>query len=183
MVDASFAGFQARSPTVGAYQPASLVDALMWRRKVADSFYKIPRKVHRCADYRYLNGNAVKLLNALACQFTGHNNGNLTAAWTVMRDQHGFRSPTTLDRARKGLLDANLIKLSRQGGLGRCSLYAVTWLQINPCDGKLDIQPTTLPPRIDWNQQLRSEPARAKHRKTPTGASRLCWRTITSRAF
>ena len=142
------------------------MDALKWRMKMADSFYKIPRKVHRSADFRHLSSHAKALLISLVYQFYGNNNGDLTAAWTVMRDQHGFRSPTTLDRARKGLLDANLIKLSRQGGLGRCSLYAVTWLQINPCNGKLDIQPTTLPPRTDWNQQQRSEPARAKHRKS-----------------
>ena len=62
-----------------------------------DSFYQIPRKVHRCADYRALNGNAVKLLNALTYQFYGNNNGDLTAAWSVMRNKYGFNSPMTLD--------------------------------------------------------------------------------------
>lgn len=46
-------------------------------------------------DYKNLSGNAVKLLLALCYQFRGHNNGNLTAAWSVMQEQHGFRSPET----------------------------------------------------------------------------------------
>jgi len=133
---------------------------------MSDSFYKMPRKVHRSADFRHLSSHAKSLLISLIYQFYGNNNGNLTAAWTVMRDEHGFRSPTTVNKARKELLAANLIKQTRQGGLGKCSLYAVTWLKINPCDGKLDIQPTTLPPRTDWHQQIRTEPTFPKHRKS-----------------
>ena len=121
-----------------------------------DSFYQIPRKVHRCADYRTLNGHAVKLLNALTFQFIGENNGDLTAAWTVMRDEHGFKSPETLNNAMKELINADLITKTRQGCLGRCSLYAVNWLKINPCDGKLEVQPTTIPPRHKWNQKALS---------------------------
>ena len=121
-----------------------------------DSFYQIPRKVHRCADYRALSGNAVKLLNALAFQFIGKNNGDLGAAWTVMRDKHGFRAPMTLRNARDELLNADLITRTRIGGLGKCSLYAVNWLKINPCNGKLEVQPKTMPPRNKWDQEVLS---------------------------
>ena len=133
---------------------------------MSDSFYQIPRKVHRSADFRCLSASAKALLISLIYQFRGHNNGDLTAAWTVMRDQHGFRSPTTVNRARKDLLDANLIIQSRQGGLGKCSLYAVTWLKINPCDGKLDIQSTALPSRAGWDQHRRTELRIEKHLKS-----------------
>jgi hypothetical protein len=133
---------------------------------MAESFYQIPRKVHSSADFRLLSSHAKALLISLTYQFYGNNNGDLTAAWSVMQKQHGFKSPTTVNKARKELLNANLIRQSRQGGLGKCSLYAVTWLKINPCDGKLDIQPTTLPPRIDWNRQLRSGPALERSHKS-----------------
>ena len=116
------------------------------------NFYWIPRRVHRSADYRQLTGNAVKLLCALAYQFNGYSNGDLCAAWTVMQKQHGFKSPDTLNNVRKELLDANLIYKTRQGGSGRCSLYALTWMPIDECNGKLDSSPTKLPIRKDWNQ-------------------------------
>ena len=54
------------------------------------------------------------------------------------------------------LLNADLVTKTRQGGLGRCSLYAVKWLKINPCDGKLEVQPTTTPPRHTWDQKALS---------------------------
>jgi hypothetical protein len=134
--------------------------------KRADSWYQIPRKVHRCADFRHLSSHAKVLLISLTYQFYGNNNGDLTAAWSVMRKDHGFKSPNTLDRARKSLLDAHLITQTRQGGLGKCSLYAITWLKINPCDGKLDTQPTALPTRTNWDRQRRTEPPRRKPRKS-----------------
>ena len=133
---------------------------------MADSFYQIPRKVHRSADFRHLSSHAKVLLISLTFQFYGNNNGDLTAAWSVMQKKHGFKSPSTVDRARKALLNANLIIQSRQGGLGKCSLYAVTWLKVYPCEGKLDIQPTTLPPRTGWDQQRRTEPPITKYRKS-----------------
>jgi len=123
---------------------------------MTDSFYQIPRKVHRCADYRALKGNAVKLLNALTYQFYGKNNGDLTTAWSVMRNKHGFNSPMTLRNALHELLNADLVTKTCQGGLGKCSLYAVKWLKINPCDGKLEVQPTTTPPRHTWDQKALS---------------------------
>jgi hypothetical protein len=125
-------------------------------RKKVDSFYQIPRKIHRSADFRFLSGNAVKLLVSLAYQFNGINNGDLTTAWRVMHEQHGFRSPNTVDRARHDLMNAKLIEMTRQGGLGKCSLYALTWLKRNPCNGKMDVQPTSVPTRSIWNQEIRT---------------------------
>ena len=93
-------------------------------------------------DYKNLGGSAVKLLLALAYQYRGNNNGDLTAAFTVMRDQFGFRSPVTLARAIKALLGANLIKQTRihqfMNPGRKCALYALTWQPIDECDGKLD---------------------------------------------
>jgi hypothetical protein len=127
-------------------------------RPLPKSFYWIPRQVHRSADFRELSPYALKLLVSLACQFNGFNNGDLTAAWTVMSKQHGFKSEATLDRCKKELLAANLIYLTRQGGLGRCSLYALTWMPIDDCNGKLDSQPTEMPIRREWHQEKVTTP-------------------------
>ena len=131
------------------------------------SFYWIPRRVHRSADFRHLNPHALKLLVSLAYQFTGANNGDLTAAWTVMSAQHGFKSPDTLNRMRKELLAANLIYQTRQGGRGKCSLYALTWMPIDECGGKLDSTATRLPIRKEWDQKKLTAP---KTKRMPKSA-------------
>ena len=87
--------------------------------------------VMRSADYRNLKGNAVKLLNALVFQYNGNNNGDLTAAWSVMHKQHGFSSKGTLQRALQQLVNADLITKTResffQNPNNQCALYALTW--------------------------------------------------------
>jgi hypothetical protein len=105
----------------------------------------------------------VKLLLALAYQFNGRNNGDLTAAWSVMHEQHGFRSKGTLQRSLRALLDANLILQTRQSLFqhpnNQCSLYALTWLPIDECPGKrLDVSPTRRPPRKFSMEQKKSCP-------------------------
>lgn len=105
-----------------------------------------------CDDFKKISGSAVKLLLSLAYQYRGNNNGDLTAAWSVMSEQHGFKSPGVLDRAKKQLLDANLIMQTRTGTFmnpgGQCGLYALTWQPIDDCRGKrLEVKPTTTPPR------------------------------------
>lgn len=122
------------------------------KARKGDSFYQMPRKVHQSFDYRHLSGNAVKLLNALNCQFRGNNNGDLTAAFSVMQKQHGFNSKQTLQRVLNELMKAYLVVKSRQGGLGRCCLYALTWHSVNECIGKsLEIRPTKMPLRNQWH--------------------------------
>lgn len=61
----------------------------------------------------------------------------------------GWRSKATLDKARKELLAAGWLELSRQGGRNRCSLYSVTFYAIDECGGKLDVPPT-LTPKSTW---------------------------------
>ena len=126
------------------------------RRKVsslpARSFAGIPRIVMESDDFKNLSGNSVKLLLSLAYQYNGKNNGDLTTAWSVMSEKHGFKSPGVLDRAKKQLLKKNLIMQTRPGYFqnpgGRCALYAVTWLSIDECKSKcLEVKPTTVPPR------------------------------------
>ena len=115
------------------------------------SFAGVPRVVIESEDFKRLPGNASKLLLILAYQYRGHNNGDLTAAYSCMQ-RFGFRSKQTLSNAIKSLLNANLICKTRDGLFlnpgGRCALYALTWQPIDECPGKrLDTGPTTTPPR------------------------------------
>ena len=101
---------------------------------------QLPHAIIQSPEYAELNARAVKLLIDLFIQFRGDNNGDFTAAWTVMR-QHGWQSKDTLYRALKTLIERGWIIKTRQGGKHLCSLYAVSWLPIDECNGKLDITP------------------------------------------
>ena len=96
------------------------------------------------AAYKSLSGRAKALLTDLTMQFNGRNNGDLTTGFKYMHEQ-GWRSRDTIEGAKRELLDKGLIEQTRQGGLGFASLYAVTWLSIDECKGKLDIGETTTP--------------------------------------
>lgn len=97
------------------------------------------RHVWNHPDYHNLSGNAVKLLMDLACQFNGHNNGDLTIAFSIL-SKRGWRSKGTIRRATRELLEAGMIVQTREGRFlnpgGVCDLYAVTWKPIDECPGK-----------------------------------------------
>jgi len=101
-------------------------------------------------DYRSLSGNASKLLNWVVYQYNGKNNGDLNCAYGFM-SKCGFKSKETLNRAKKELLAKQLITETRAGRFqnpgGICSLYALTWLPIDDCNGKIEVSPTRAPPR------------------------------------
>jgi hypothetical protein len=86
-------------------------------------------------------------------QFTGHNNGALCAAWTLMQ-QRGWKSKETLARALLELREKGWIEVTRQGGRRKATLHAVTWLHIDECEGKqLDVHPTSRASNT-WRQTL-----------------------------
>lgn len=110
-------------------------------RAESGSFLAIPHAVLNSPNYLALSAHAVKLLFDMAAGFKGGNNGDLCAAWSLMKER-GWKSRDTLDKARHQLLYYGLIELTRQGGLHQASLYAMTWWAIDECKGKLDIAPT-----------------------------------------
>ncbi len=120
------------------------------RNKPRESFAGIPRHVMDHPDYKSLSGNAVKLLLELARQYKGSNNGDLTVAYSILKDR-GFNSKSTITRIRGELLQAGMIAQTRVGKFmnpkSTCSLYALTWQPIDECGGKLDVTATTTPPR------------------------------------
>lgn len=119
-------------------------------------FTAIPKVVIQTEDYSSLTASALKLLWALAYQFNGKNNGDLTAALSVVK-RFGFnsRSNDTLNNAKEQLINHRLIMETRAGTFTNrlCSLYALTWLPIDECQGKLTIKATSKPPR-DFGQRV-----------------------------
>jgi hypothetical protein len=55
---------------------------------------------------------------------------------------YGWHSQGSVHKALTELLALGFIEQTRQGGKNQCSLYAVTWLAIDDCKGKLDVNPT-----------------------------------------
>jgi hypothetical protein len=114
-------------------------------------FAGIPRVVMNNSDYTRLSGGAVKLLLEFCRQYKGSNNGNITAAFSILK-QRGFNSKETIKRTKNELLSAGLIIETREGRFtnpgGVCALYAITWQPIDECPGKnLNVEPTTTPYR------------------------------------
>jgi hypothetical protein len=81
----------------------------------------------------------------LGSQYRGFNNGDLCLSWSVM-EKYGWRSRSTLLKAKNELLAVNFIINTRQGGRNRASLFAITWKEIDECKVKLDIDPTKFQP-------------------------------------
>ncbi len=119
-------------------------------RRDAGTFFGFPHAVMDSTNYLRLSTKAVKLLNDIGRQYNGFNNGDLCATFSLMKPR-GWISKSTLHEALEELLHYGLILISRQGGRHKASLYALTWHPINECKGKLDIQPTTIPPGI-WKE-------------------------------
>ena len=117
-------------------------------------FFRFPIDVLDSPAYCGLTFKARALLLDLGAQFRGHNNGDLAAPWSWMK-LRGWKSKDTMRRALLELLAAGLIELTRQGGLHCPSLYAVTWLPINDCNGKLDVKETSVASNL-WRHPTRT---------------------------
>jgi hypothetical protein len=117
------------------------------------SYAGIPRIVLDSPDYQNLSDKAARLLLEMARQFRGRNNGDLTAAHSVLKKRgNAFKRQATISKAVNELLAANLIIKTREGRFTNpgalCALYAITWREINDCNGKnLEVKPTVTPPR------------------------------------
>lgn len=132
-------------------------------RRESGTFTLIPHAVQDSANFRSCSGSAIKLLMDLARQFNGNNNGDLCAAMRVLRPR-GWTRDETVGHALRELRHYGLIQLTRQGGLHQPSLFALAWLAIDECDGKLECAATRVPSG-EWKQQ-RGRFVRPK-KKTP----------------
>lgn len=120
-------------------------------RKEKRRFAAIPHAVLDHPDYMKLKGGAVKLLNELVRQYNGKNNGDLTVAYSLLKNR-GFNSKDTIGKAKNELLEAGLIVQTRQGRFinpgSKCDLYALAWHSIDECPAKgLEMKSTRSPYR------------------------------------
>lgn len=117
------------------------------RAKIYKGFLNLPNSMTSHPDFISLSGKAIKLLIDIARQYNGYNNGDLCCSMSLMKVR-GWNSNDLLSRAIKELIEKNWIILTKCGGLHiGPSLYAITWQPIDECGGKLDVLPTTSPPR------------------------------------
>lgn len=134
-------------------------------RSDGGGFLRLPHAVLRSTNWQAMPARAVKLVCDLGGQFRGSNNGDLSAAWRIMRPL-GWKSRDTLADAIADALRFGMIEKTRQGGLHVCSLYALTWLPIDECDGKLDVTATRVASSL-W--QHPPQPAEQKNASTESG--------------
>lgn len=109
------------------------------------AFFTLPAAVLNGAAYLGLSSHARMLLFDLLAQYRGNNNGDLCAAYSLMKGR-GWRSTHTLQTAKAELLDAGLIVETRKGARpNKASLYALTWYALDDCGGKLDMTARSFP--------------------------------------
>lgn len=106
------------------------------RRNFNGGFSKLVHDYFQSEQYAKLSPRAVKLLVDLLCQYRGTNNGDLTSAWSVMR-QCGWHSKDQLRKAQDELVARGWILRTRKGmraqGVHSATLWALTFEGINLC--------------------------------------------------
>lgn len=111
----------------------------------------LPKVLMEHPDFRELTPAANKVLMVLGCQYNGKNNGDLAATMKMMLPWGGM-SKGTLARALRELQERNLVIKTRTHFRGRDgarpTLYALSWVPIDPCPGKgLEVRDTLKAPR------------------------------------
>lgn len=117
-------------------------------RREGGTFGQVPTAVLESRGYSKLGHPARAVLLHFAGRYRGNNNGDLSAPLSAK--PAGIASPTTLARALRQLLHYGLLEVTRPGGSptkgggGRheATLYALTWLPIDYCGGKLKVPAT-----------------------------------------
>ena len=116
-------------------------------------FVALPHRYLAHENFIRLTPKAIKLFIDICMQYNGSNNGDLTTAFTLLK-KRGWRSKQTLYLAIDELLHYGWIIRTRIGGLNKTPhLYALTFHSIDGCGGKIDIEPTNVPPG-NWNSAV-----------------------------
>jgi hypothetical protein len=104
------------------------------------TFVALPTVVIESPGFRAASYTARALLIDIAAQYSGHNNGKLTACRKYL-SARGWNSNDVIVRARRELIDCGLILETRKGARpNRAAWYALTWVAIDAIDG-MDIDP------------------------------------------
>jgi hypothetical protein len=103
-------------------------------------FLALPLVVLQSAGYRAAGHVARSLLLDIAMQYSGTNNGRLTACAKYLRPL-GWLSNDTIVRARRELIDVGLLVETRKGARpNRAAWFALSWVALDVKDG-LEIDP------------------------------------------
>lgn len=103
-------------------------------------FVRLPMVVLESPGYRLAGHVARALLIDIAMQYTGSNNGKLTACAKYLKSK-GWRSNDTIVRARRQLIDCGLLIETRKGARpNKAAWFALPWLDLDQVHG-LDIDP------------------------------------------
>ena len=114
-------------------------------KRDSGAFVQVPMAVLNSRAYIECGPHARMLLFDLLAQYRGNNNGDLCAAFSMMK-MRGWKSTHTLQDSKAELLDAGLIVETRKGARpNKASLFAVTWYALDDCGGKLDISAQGFP--------------------------------------
>lgn len=112
------------------------------------SFVPLPIAVLNSDNWARLSAHSKAVLMALLSQIRWkdyeYTNGDLSASWKVMNVK-GVKSRDTLHRCLKELIENGWIEVTRHGGRHVATLYAVTFLAIGHCKGKLEVTRTVRP--------------------------------------
>ena len=119
------------------------------KRSKGHRFLSTPYHVWDHPRYIALSDKAKVLLQDLLGQYRGFNNGDLTIVRSIMLAR-GWVSNDKLYKARDELLEAGFIAVARLGGMHRRPmLYALTWLNVDECNGKVEeLTPSPVP--LGW---------------------------------
>lgn len=101
-------------------------------------FVLLPRVVLESPGYRLASHPARTMLIDIAMQYTGHNNGKLTACAKYLKPM-GWKSNNTVLRAVHELLSCELLIETRKGARpNKAAWFALSWLDLDQGQG-LDI--------------------------------------------
>ncbi len=131
-------------------------------RRDSGTFVALPTVILQSENFKTLSAIATKLFFCLLSQLTfgeggAKNNGDLCASFSIA-NQWGFGSKATLNKAIKELLARGWIEPTRKvvfstGDRNKPNLYAVTYLAIDECGGKVQ---STRAPSSGWKEWTQS---------------------------
>ena len=94
-------------------------------------FLALPKDVLLSAEFQALQASSKALMLDLMGQYTGKNNGRLCPSFEVMQ-RSGWKSKTTLIRAKVALLDCSFVALTRKGHAPRTAEWiGFTWWKLD----------------------------------------------------
>lgn len=148
-------------------------------------FVAMPKAIVLSSEWQGMAPSAMRLALDLMAQYTGKNNGRLCPAFIVMQRQ-GWRSETTLIKAKRALLEASFVVHTRQGKKPHTADWiGFTWWKLD-WEKSMDIDPRGFPylnfmkfakpgmaasaKTLPDLQKLESSPPNRPSRPTETGA-------------